>query len=73
MIRPRAVPLLEIAEIVTAAFEELPRDGGRDACRLFRSDLTSRLKDRYGDDWVRAWNHVAGLQIDPNAAKLDRR
>ena len=64
MLRLKAIPISEIAEIVSAAFEEYPHDGPEDlrGGRLFRSVLLTRLKDRYGDDWVRAWNHIATRQ-----------
>lgn len=61
MIRPKVISLLELAELISAAFEEHPQDSIEDlrGCRLFRAVLTSRLKEQHGDDWVRAWNHVS--------------
>lgn len=63
----RTIRLLELAEVVIAAFEESPHDQPEDrrGGRLFRAVLLGRLKDRYGDAWVRAWNLVTQRQERP--------
>lgn len=64
MTRAKSIPLLELAEIVSAAFEEYPHDDAADrrGGRLFRSVLLAKLRERFGDDWARAWNHLAARQ-----------
>lgn len=64
MIRVRSISLLEVAELIAATFEEYPADPPEDlrSARLFRSVLLARLKQRFGDDWVRAWDHLVSRQ-----------
>ena len=56
------VPLAEVAQEIAAAFEGYADDLGEESARggrLFRAELLRRLRDRYGEDWVRAWDHQA--------------
>lgn len=73
MVRSKTMTLVEAAELVSAAFDffhaDVPEElrGGR----LFRSALMERFKDRFGEDWTKAWNHVANRQDRTAPLKRD--